>query len=252
MRPSGPVPCTLPRSIPWAAATRAATGVTLSPSGVWIVSASPDGAVSAGASAFGAAAAGRAPLLDVMRAMTWPTWTVSPAAASTSVSVPAAGAGTSASTLSVEISTIVSSSATSSPGCLAHSRIVPSETDSPIAGIAISITAASAAGASSAGSGSGSASAAAGRAPFVGAISASTLPTPTVSPSAAWIFTTVPVTGDGTSASTLSVDISTRVSSSETSSPSRLCHSRMEPSETESPIGGMTTSTVVFTAISGS
>jgi hypothetical protein len=26
----------------------------------------------------------------------------------------------------------------------------------------------------------------------------------------------------------------------------------MEPSETESPIGGMTTSTVVFTAISGS
>ncbi len=85
-----------------------------------------------------------------------------------------------------------------------------------------------------------------------GAISASTLPTPTVSPSAAWILTTVPETGAGTSASTLSVEISTSVSSSETSSPSCLCHSRMEPSETESPIGGMTTSTVVFTAISRS
>ena len=72
--------------------------------------------------------------------MTWPTVTVSPASASTSVSVPEAGAGTSASTLSVEISTIVSSSATLSPGAFAHSRIVPSETDSPIAGISISIT----------------------------------------------------------------------------------------------------------------
>ena len=51
---------------------------------------------------------------------------------------PTAGAGTSASTLSVEISTIVSSSATASPGCLAHSRMTPSETDSPIAGITIS------------------------------------------------------------------------------------------------------------------
>ena len=38
--------------------------------------------------------------------------------------VPAAGAGSSASTLSVEISTIVSSAATASPGCLCHSRIV--------------------------------------------------------------------------------------------------------------------------------
>jgi hypothetical protein len=175
---------------------------------------------------------------------------VSPASASTSVSVPEAGAGTSASTLSVEISTIVSSSATESPGCLAHSRIVPSETDSPIAGISISITVASLEEEGS--SSTGSSAVIAGPDPFVGAISASTLPTPTVSPSAAWILTTVPLTGAGTSASTLSVDISTSVSSSETSSPSCLCHSRMDPSETESPIGGMTTSTVVFTAISGS
>ena len=55
--------------------------------------------------------------------------------------------------------------------------------------------------------------------------------------------------GAGTSASTLSVEISTRVSSSVTSSPSCLCHSRMVPSETDSPIAGMTTSTVVLTAI---
>jgi hypothetical protein len=84
--------------------------------------------------------------------------------------------------------------------------------------------------------------------PFV-AISASTAPTVTVSPSAAWIFATVPVAGAGTSASTLSVEISTIVSSAETGSPSRLCHSRMVPSETDSPIAGMTTSTVVLTAI---
>ncbi|MEJ7715521.1 MAG: hypothetical protein WKF40_07385 [Thermoleophilaceae bacterium] len=43
--------------------------------------------------------------------------------------------GTSASTLSVEISTSGSSTATVSPTCFSHSRTVPSETDSPIAGI---------------------------------------------------------------------------------------------------------------------
>ena len=74
----------------------------------------------------------------VMRAITWPTVTVSPASARISVIVPLAGEGISASTLSVEISTIVSSSSTLSPTALAHSRIVPSETDSPIAGIVMS------------------------------------------------------------------------------------------------------------------
>ncbi len=83
-----------------------------------------------------------------MRAMTWPTSTVSPASARISVSVPEAGEGTSASTLSVEISTIVSSISTLSPAALAHSRIVPSETDSPIWGIVMSTVLASA-GASS-------------------------------------------------------------------------------------------------------
>ncbi len=224
-----------------------ATGVTLIPSGVRTVSASPAGRGALVGSG-GAVAVDLAPFgPDVIRAMTWPTVTVSPASASSSVIVPGPGAGTSASTLSVEISTIVSSASTWSPGCLAHSRIVPSETDSPIAGIVISTTC------SSAGVVDGGSSASAGAASrCVGAISASTAPMPMVSPSAAWIFTTVPVSGAGTSASTLSVEISTRVSPSATSSPSCLCHSRMDPSETESPIGGMTTSTVVLTAITGS
>ena len=49
--------------------------------------------------------------------------------------VPLAGAGTSASTLSVETSTTVSSFSTHSPSCLCHSSTVPSVTDSPIWGI---------------------------------------------------------------------------------------------------------------------
>ena len=218
--------------------------------------------------------------------------------------MPAAGAGTSASTLSVEISTTVSSAPTASPGCLCHSRIVPSVTDSPIWGITMSTVspvALSVAGAgawlvatgspvaalrswrrprcrfrratgvlpwsrstcsasSSAacwaprvpGSGSPSSDGAscdvAGTSPLA-AISASTAPTATVSPSCAWIFTTRPPCGAGTSASTLSVETSTRVSSAATSSPSALCHSRMVPSVTESPIWGITTSIVVFTAM---
>ena len=64
--------------------------------------------------------------------------------------------------------------------------------------------------------------AAAGAEPLAGAISASTAPTPIVSPSAACSLTTVPAIGAGTSASTLSVEISTSVSSAETESPSVL------------------------------
>jgi hypothetical protein len=134
---------------------------------------------------------------------------VSPASARISPIVPAAGAGTSASTLSVEISTIVSSWAMASPGCLCHSSTTPSVTDSPMAGMTISTSVPPASEASGA-------SALAGPSPFVGAISASTEPTDTVSPSAAWTLTTVPVIGAGTSASTLSVEISTRVSSRDT------------------------------------
>ena len=123
--------------------------------------------------------------------------------------VPAVGAGTSASTLSVEISTTVSSSETLSPASLCHSSTVPSDTDSPIWGMTMS-TVLPSAGAASAGA--SSPSSAGGAAPLV-SISASTAPTATVSPSCAWILTRVPVAGAGTSASTLSVETSTRVSS---------------------------------------
>ena len=181
--------------------------------------------------------------------MTSPTETVAPASARISPITPDAGAGTSASTLSVEISTTVSSASTASPGCLAHSRITPSETDSPIWGIVMSTCSpAGACSGPSSSSGARSSSAAAGAAPLV-AISASSAPTAIVSPSAACSLAIVPAAGAGTSASTLSVETSTIVSSSETGSPSALCHSRMVPSETESPIAGMTTCTVVLTAI---
>ena len=68
-------------------------------------------------------------------ASTWPTLTVSSGWAMIFVITPLAGAGTSASILSVDTSTIVSPSETSSPSETCHSRIVPSVTDSPIAGI---------------------------------------------------------------------------------------------------------------------
>ncbi len=79
-------------------------------------------------------------------------------------------------------------------------------------------------------------------------ISHSTAPMAIVSPSCAWILAITPAVGEGTSASTLSVETSTNGSSRATVSPSFLSHSRMVPSVTESPIAGMTTETVVSTA----
>ena len=134
MRPAGPVPLTALRSTPWAAATRAATGVTLAPSGTATCRRRRRGAARRSAPAPAWRRPWARPAPAVMRASTWPTVTVSPASARISVIVPLAGAGISASTLSVEISTIVSSTSTLSPTALAHSRIVPSETDSPICG----------------------------------------------------------------------------------------------------------------------
>ena len=52
--------------------------------------------------------------------------------------MPDAGAGSSMSTLSVEISTTVSPSLTTSPTFTVHSRIVPSVTDSPPVGVTMS------------------------------------------------------------------------------------------------------------------
>ena len=62
----------------------------------------------------------------------------------------------------------------------------------------------------------------------------------------------MPEAGDGTSVSTLSVEISSSVSSASTVSPTCFDHFVIVPSETETPICGMTTSTAVLVAISSS
>ena len=79
---------------------------------------------------------------------------------------------------------------------------------------------------------------------------ASTVPTSTVCPSWTRISETTPDAGDGTSVSTLSVEISSSVSSASIVSPTPFIHLVIVPSETETPICGMTTSTAVFVAIS--
>src|SRR4029453_14465018 len=108
--------------------------------------------------------------------------------------------------------------------------------------------AASAAASCVAGSGGAGASSA-GAAPS-GAITASFVPTSTVSPSCTRICWTTPVPGLGPSVSTLSVEISSSDSSAATGSPSCLSHFVIVPSETETPICGMTTSIEAVAAIS--
>ena len=263
IRPPRALPWTVVRSIPCWAATRLATGEALPAS----AGAEPVGCAAAPSVAAGAAGAAGAVASApaVMRAITWPTDTVSPSWARISTIWPVAGAGSSMSTLSVEISTTVSPCLTESPTLTAHSRIVPSVTDSPPVGVTMSIvlptlasvaatpSASVAAPATSSSGVAGGDSADTGVASVTLAplaeISASTAPTATVSPSAAWILTIVPEAGEGTSASTLSVEISTSVSSVATVSPSCLCHSSTVPSATESPIAGMTTSTVLVTPV---
>ncbi len=102
--------------------------------------------------------------------------------------VPDAGAGSSMSTLSVEISTTVSPFETWSPTLTAHCRIVPSVTDSPPVGVTMSTVLPGAASSAVSVAGWASVSAAwlsaSAVAPLV-AISASTAPTATVSPSCA-------------------------------------------------------------------
>src|SRR4051794_1877874 len=268
MRPPGPEPVTVARSMPSAAAMRAATGEIFASDGTGVgairVAPSPSAASSVAGAAGSAGVVADAPFVAVViRAMTWPTVTVAPSSTRTSVIVPADGAGSSTSILSVEISAIAWPSSTLSPAAMCHSTSVPSETDSPAVGVTMSIVSpgATSAGASAVGGAPLLSSvprvapplpdeAAAGADPFPVAISASTAPTCTVSPSAAWIFATVPLAGAGTSASTLSVETSTMTSSASTWSPSCFRHSRTVPSVTDSPIWGSVTCTVVSTAIS--
>ena len=71
----------------------------------------------------------------VMRPSRVPTGATSPSPTRISRSTPSTADGTSASTLSVDTSNSVSSTATPSPGCLYHRTIVPSVTVSPSWGI---------------------------------------------------------------------------------------------------------------------
>ena len=80
-------------------------------------------------------------------------------------------------------------------------------------------------------------------------ITASFVPTSTVAPSCTRICVSVPEPGLGTSVSTLSVEISSSGSSASTCSPSCLSHLVIVPSETDTPICGITTSTVSVVAI---
>ena len=72
-------------------------------------------------------------------------------------------------------------------------------------------------------------------------ICATSVPTLTVSPSGTEIFTSVPPIGDGTSVSTLSVEISNNGSSRSIVSPSFLSHFVIVPSTTVSPSCGIVT-----------
>ena len=225
-----------PRSMPWAAATRRATGVAPQVVRRRGGTSVPGGTRRARRRGSGRAAVGR-PAPAAMRAMTWPTETVSPAGTRISASVPEAGAGTSASTLSVGISTSVSSAAIGSPSALCplehgaladdrpspawrRRRCVPCRPPRPPPRRRLLAAAARRRRPSRSPRRRAprrrprvAVAASPPAAPFVGAISASTAPTTTVSPSAAWTFTIVPAIGAGTSASTLSVEISTSVSS---------------------------------------
>src|SRR4051795_5432424 len=92
------------------------------------------------------------------------------------------------------------------------------------------------------GAGGSPIAAAASPLPAAPSIRASTVPTSTVWPTSTRISTTVPSPGDSTSVSILSVEIPQMISSRSTRSPTRFFHSTTVPSETLTPIWGMTTS----------
>ena len=74
-----------------------------------------------------------------MMPITSPTTAFSPLAFSTLMIVPDAGAGSSTVALSLSISTIDSSAATTSPSCFFHTPIITSVIDSPTSGTFSSI-----------------------------------------------------------------------------------------------------------------
>ena len=105
------------------------------------------------------------------------------------------------------------------------------------------------AGGSSAALGSGSGAGAGAAAPSASPTTAITAPTGTVSPSCTRISVTVPVIGEGTSVSTLSVLTSNNGSSADTESPTFLNQRVMVPSVTVSPSCGNVTSAIVWSSL---
>ena len=95
---------------------------------------------------------------------------------------------------------------------------------------------------SAAGEGRSAGTAGAATASPAAPITATTELTGTVSPARARICSSTPPTGAGTSASTLSVDISNSGSSRSTVSPTRLVQRTIVPSAIDSPICGISTS----------
>ena len=73
-------------------------------------------------------------------------------------------------------------------------------------------------------------------------MTASGVPTGTVSPSTTCTARSTPATAEGTSVSTFSVDTSNSTSSTATVSPTSLCHRMIVPSVTVSPSCGIVTS----------
>ena len=248
-RPRGPLPRTLDTSTPWALATRAATGVAR-PGGAAGAPAAGDVALGSAAGATGPGAAGAAPAPAAMRHRAVPTATVSSACTRISLSVPATGEGSSASTLSVEISTRMSSTATGSPDLLAplqhralgHRVAHLGEGDVHELVLAVAVRGRAVAGGRGGARGRRRAVRRGPRRPRSRRAAA---PTWTVSSGPTRMRTSVPEAGDGTSASTLSVDTSTSGSSAVTASPTCFSQSSTVPSVTDSPIAGIVIWTVV-------
>ena len=152
---------------------RAATGVAFPP---FVADASAAGFTSV-ASAFGWTEPFEPPVPGAIRHSTEPTGIVWSASTRISAIVPATGEGTSASTLSVEISTSGSSTATESPTFTRHSSTVPSATESPISGNVTSTGSAEARAVRASGASGACAAPPAAPSPSSGSISPSTDPT---------------------------------------------------------------------------
>ena len=184
-----------------------------------------------------------------------PTRAMPSSATVISSKMPATGDGISVSTLSVETSSSASSAATESPMAFNQRVTVPSVTLSPSAGSTTgvirpplagadgadsSVTGATDGTSTGAGNSTGAGVAAGAEAP-ASEMTASAPPTRTTATSPAMISVSTPLTGEGISVSTLSVDTSSNGSSAVTVSPTAFSQRVTVPSVTLSPSWGIDT-----------